>query len=372
MTASSGEGVVGTTAPPPEEERLRPDRGVRYVVRAQTPLSAAVAIVGALSLIVLFVGSVVVTTVIGWTPPETLAEAITSDAELAVLLLAVALGAAAAVAGAATYRRLPTKPTRDAAISGAVLGIQAVVLGALLLWFRSGDVDTFARNFFDFAALGEFWTRFVRGAVNTVILAVAGEGIGIVLGLVLSVFTLSSRRVVRAPARVYINFFRGTPLLWQLSFFFFGIVLGLRLDLGPYEVAILVLGLNAGAYSAEIFRAGIQSIERGQFEAARSLGMSYPQTLRLVILPQAFRRVIPPLTNEFVILIKDTSLVAVLGLTLSQQELLAVGRDIYAQTFNATPFLAAAAGYLAVTLPMIWAVGRLERHLRTGLASMGE
>jgi His/Glu/Gln/Arg/opine family amino acid ABC transporter permease subunit len=228
----------------------------------------------------------------------------------------------------------------------------------------------FARNFLEFEVLAEFWPRFFRAALNTIILALGGEGIGIALGLVLALFALSKRRVVRAPARIYINFFRGTPLLWQLSFFFFGIVLGLRLDLGPFEVAILVLGLNAGAYSAEVFRAGIQSIERGQFEAARSLGMGYFKALRYVILPQAILRVIPPLTNEFVILIKDTSLVAVLGLTLSQQELLAVGRDIFAQTFNATPFLASAAGYLVITLPMIRVVTWLEGRLQSGLTGI--
>jgi polar amino acid transport system substrate-binding protein len=98
--------------------------------------------------------------------------------------------------------------------------------------------------------------------------------------------------------------------------------------------------------------------------------MGYFKALRYVILPQAILRVIPPLTNEFVILIKDTSLVAVLGLTLSQQELLAVGRDIFAQTFNATPFLASAAGYLVITLPMIRVVTWLERRLQSGLTGI--
>ena len=252
-----------------------------------------------------------------------------------------------------------------------VLGVQAAALGGLYTWFRLGNVEVFARNFFEFALLGEYWSRFLRAMGNTVILALGGEAIGIAIGLMLAVLAISTHRVIRAPARVYINFFRGTPLLWQLSFFFFGVALGLRINLSAYQVAILVLGLNAGAYSAEIFRAGIQSIERSQFEAARSLGMGYFKALRLVILPQAFRRVIPPLTNEFVILIKDTSLVAFLGLTLSQQELLAVGRDIFRVTFNSTAFLASAAGYLAVTLPMIRFVTWLERRLRSGLTGIG-
>ena len=145
--------------------------------------------------------------------------------------------------------------------------------------------------------------------------------------------------------------------------------LGLR-DLGPFEVGALILGLNAGAYTAEIFRAGIQSLERGQMEAARSLGMSYGKAMRYVILPQAFRRVIPPLTNEFIILIKDTSLIVILGLTSGQRELFAVGRDLYSETFNATPYIASAIGYLAVTLPMIRYVTSLEKRLRSGLTGI--
>lgn len=352
-------------------DRRPPDRGLRYYMSEQTPLSVLAATAGAAALAVLFAGSVAVISAHGWTPSARLAEGIESPGQLSVLIATIGLGVAAAAIGAASFRRMRTKPSREAAISGAVLGLQAIALAGLYLWFRAGDVDTFARNFFELELLGEFWPRFLRAALNTVILAVSGEAIGIAIGLLVGIFALSGRSVVRAPARTYVNFFRGTPLLWQLSFFFFGIALGLRLNVGAYEVAILVLGLNAGAYSAEIFRAGIQSIERGQFEAARSLGMSYLQALRLVILPQAFRRVIPPLTNEFVILIKDTSLVAVLGLSLSQQELLATGRDIFSQTFNATPFLASAAGYLVVTLPMIRAVTWLERRMRSGLTGVG-
>jgi polar amino acid transport system permease protein len=362
---------ASAAGPPADDDRQAPDRGFRHTAREQTPLSLVALAAGGGALALIFVGSAVIATAYGWTPTTSLAAAITSGAELTVLLLAIALGAGAALVGLVGARRALTKVAREGSISGAVLGLQAIVLASFLLWFRNGDVERFARQFFDFALLGEFPGRFLRAAVNTVILALSGEAIGIVLGLLFAVFALSNRAVVRAPARVYINFFRGTPMLWQLSFFFFGIVLGLQLNVGVYTVAIVVFGLNAGAYSAEIFRAGIQSIERGQIEAARSLGMSYLKALRLVILPQAFRRVIPPLTNEFVILVKDTSLVVVLGLTLSQQELLSTARDIYAQTFNATPFLAAAAGYLAITLPMIWLVNRLERRLRSGLTGIG-
>lgn len=370
MSPRDRSGDVAVAGGPPLE-REYPDRGLRHSIREQTPVSAAIAAIGVASLATLVFGIVGVQTSYGWTPSENVAAAITSSAALAVLVVTIVLGVAAVALGLLLYGRMPRKSAREAAVAGAVLGAQAIALGGLMLWFRAGNVEVFARNFFEFSIVGEYWPDFVRGAVNTIILALSGEALGIAIGLVVGVFTLSARPVVRAPARIYINFFRGTPLLWQLQFFFFGIVLGLRLNLGPYEVAILVLGLNAGAYSAEIFRAGIQSLERGQFEAARSLGMGYMKAMRLVILPQAFRRVIPPLTNEFVILLKDTSLVIFLGLTLSQRELLTVGRDIYQTTFNATPFLATAAGYLIVTLPMIWAVSRLERKLRSGLTGIG-
>jgi His/Glu/Gln/Arg/opine family amino acid ABC transporter permease subunit len=363
MNASPG---VAPAAP-----RTRPQRGFRYTLAHQTPLSAAVAGTGAVGLALLLVGGAAVITAYGWTPSRNIAAGLASPEYGAVVWTAMVLGVVAAAAGWGLYRTLPTQAAREGATAGAVLGLQAAAFGALVLWFRQGDVALFARNFLEFELLADFWPRFVRAAGNTVVLAAGGQTIGIGLGLVFSVFALSTRRVVRAPARIYINFFRGTPLLWQLQFFFFGVVLGLRVGLTAYQTAILVLGLNAGAYTAEIFRAGIQSIERGQFEAARSLGMGHLKALRYVILPQAFRRVIPPLTNEFVILIKDTSLVAVLGLTFAQQELMATGRDIYQQTFNATPYLAAAAGYLAITLPLIRAVTWLERRLRSGLTGVG-
>jgi polar amino acid transport system permease protein len=348
----------------------RPDRGFRHFLREQNPRSVAIALIGGASLLLLLGGTAMVVTAFGWTPSENIAAALTSPAQGVVLIASLVLGAVAVALGWRTFRQMPTKASREASIGGAVLGLQSGVASLFLLWFRAGRVDVFARNFFEFEVVGRFWTRFVRGAVNTVVLAFGGESIGIALGLILAVFALSSRVTVRAPARTYINFLRGTPLLWQLQFFFFGVVLGLRLGLSPYQAAILVLGLNAGAYSAEIFRAGIQSIDRGQFEAARSLGMSYFQALRYTILPQAIRRVIPPLMNEFVILIKDTSLVAVLGLTFSQRELMSVGRNLYSLTFNATPFLASAAGYLVVTLPMIRFVTWLERKLRSGLTGI--
>lgn len=337
-----------------------------------TFLSAVALAIGAASLAIGVLGSGIFLTVEGLTPFEELVETATSRTQAMILYLTLASGVGAIAFGAAIYKRMPTKEAREAAVSGAALGIQAVLFALLFLLFRGGEkFPIFVRQFFSFALLEPFIDDFVNGAKNTLILALVGQALGMILGLFLALLVLSNRIVVRAPARLYINVIRGTPLLIQLSIGFFGVVLGLGLDISVFTIAAVILGLNAGGYTAEIFRAGIQSLERGQMEASRSLGMTYLQSMGYVIVPQAIRRVIPPLTNEFVILIKDTSLVAFLGLTFAQRELLSTGRDTYADLFNATPFLAAALGYLIVTLPLIRLVTALERRLRSGLVGIG-
>jgi polar amino acid transport system permease protein len=365
-----------------------PDRGIRHFTRQQTPWSWITLAIGIVALLLPFVGTAIILTAHGWTqdcppdvdravcaPTDPLGEGLLSPELGAVAYAAIGVGALAGLLALSQVRRVPNKQAREAAIAGAVLGVQAIVLAMVFLWFRGSDVERFARNFLDVGLLGNFFDRFVNGAKNTLILSFAGAALGFGLGLFIALFTMSKRAVVRAPARVYINFFRGTPLIWQLSFAGLGVVTALRLGWfsgtdGPYRVAILVLGLNLAAYSAEVYRAGIQSLERGQIEGARSLGLSYFQAMRYVIMPQAVRRVIPPLTNEFVILIKDTSLVVVLGLAFAQKELLGVGREIYSATFNATAWLGSAAGFLIVTLPMIRVVTLLERKLRSGLTTV--
>ena len=286
------------------------------------------------------------------------------------LYLGIGLGAAALALGASTYRRMDSKRKRDHAITGAVLGSQAVLLATVLLWFRSASPGLFAKHFLNFADLQGYGGAFLRGIRNTLVLAFAGEFGGIVIGLILGVLTLSTRRVVRAPARTYINFFRGTPLIWQLFAGNFMLLFGFGLHISAFVIAVIVFALNTGAYAAEVFRAGIQSIERGQMEAARSLGMSYFQAMRYAIVPQAVRRVIPPLMNEFVILIKDTALVLVLGLVESQYDILTAAREGQAATFNASFFTAAAVAYLVITLPLIGLVNAAEKRLRSGLVGI--
>jgi len=365
-----------------------PDRGIRHFARQQTPWSWITLAIGIVALLLPFVGTAIILTAHGWSqdcppdvdrtvcaPTDPLSEGLLSPELGTVAYATIGVGALAGLLALSQVRRVPNKQAREAAIAGAVLGVQAITLAMVFLWFRGSDVERFARNFLDVGLLGNFFDRFVNGAKNTLILSFAGAALGFGLGLFIALFTMSKRAVVRAPARVYINFFRGTPLIWQLSFAGLGVVTALRLGWfsgtdGPYRVAILVLGLNLAAYSAEVYRAGIQSLERGQIEGARSLGLSYFQAMRYVIMPQAVRRVIPPLTNEFVILIKDTSLVVVLGLAFAQKELLGVGREIYSATFNATAWLGSAAGFLIVTLPMIRVVTLLERKLRSGLTTV--
>jgi polar amino acid transport system permease protein len=299
-------------------------------------------------------------------------EGLRSDLETALLYGGILLGIAAIAIGWTTYKRMDTIRRREQAVTGAIVGVISVGIAAVLLLFRDGRPDLFAKHFLNFDVLGPYFPGdFVRAMKNTVILAFVGEFGGIAIGLILAIMALSKRRAARAPARVYINFFRGTPLIWQLAFFFFLLLFGFELKLGAFTVAMIVFALNTGAYAAEVFRAGIQSIERGQIEAARSLGMSYFQSMRYAIVPQAIRRVIPPLMNEFVILIKDTALVIVLGLIVGKEdELFTWARAGVSDTFNATFYTATALGYLAITLPLIRLVNGVEKRLRSGLVSI--
>lgn len=352
-------------------QAVKPARDLAWVRQESTPVSLGVLAVGAIGVFLVIVGTAVVITLNGFTPVEAIERGFKSNEIKFICLWSVVLGLGAAVAALFTARSMPTKVSREEAIAGGVLGAQAVVLGILLWMFSSGDVHKFAINYLDFAPVNKQFAAFLHGARNTVFLAFTSEVLGIVLGLVLAVFASSKRAVVRAPARTYINFFRGTPLLWQLIFIGVGIPLGLGINISTYTAAVIALSLNMGAYSAEVFRAGIQSIEKSQLEAARGLGMSYMQAMRYAIIPQAVRRVIPPLMNEFVILVKDTSLVVVLGLATNERELMSWGNQGYGNTFNASFLIYTALGYLAVCLPAIRIVNVLEKRLRSGLVGVG-
>lgn len=169
---------------------------------------------------------------------------------------------------------------------------------------------------------------------------------------------ISRRRYLRGIAVTYINLLRGTPLFLQIYIAFFGFpMLGFNPPTIPLGIG--VLAINCSAYLAEIFRAGIESIPKGQYEAARSLGMTWGQTMALIILPQTVRRVIPTMTSEFVMLYKDTSLLSSVGV----MELMMFSRNLTTTTGNITPYIVAALYYLVVTVPLIHVVTKVEKRM---------
>lgn len=202
---------------------------------------------------------------------------------------------------------------------------------------------------------------------NTVLYTVSGFVVGLVLGMVLALMRLSSVGPYRWVAGIYIEIFRGLPAL--LIFVFIGVAVplafpGTEIVGGTYGKVAIALGLVGAAYMAETFRAGIQAVPKGQMEAARSLGFSPARAMISIVVPQAFRIILPPLTNELVLLFKDSSLVLLLGVTLEERELSKFGRDLASQTANSTPILVAGLCYLLVTIPLGFVVRRLESKAR--------
>ncbi|SDG33800.1 polar amino acid transport system permease protein [Selenomonas sp. WCT3] len=181
--------------------------------------------------------------------------------------------------------------------------------------------------------------------------------IALPLGMLAALGRLSALKPLSRLVEFYIWLMRGTPLMLQLLFVYFALpMVGIRLP--DIAAALLAFTLNYAAYFAEIFRAGIQSVPKGQYEAAKTLGMSYPQTMRRIILPQVFRMVLPPVSNETINLVKDTSLVYILAMN----DLLRVARTIVQREFDMTPFLIAAVFYLAMTFVLTWGFKKLEAY----------
>lgn len=240
----------------------------------------------------------------------------------------------------------------------AVFVAAVIVIGVLADWDRLQN--QFAQQ--DLAL--RLFPRIITIALrNTVVYTLSGFVFGLVLGLVIAMMRLSSVTPYRWVASVYIELFRGLPAL--LIFIFVGVAVplafpGTEIPGGTYGKVALGLGLVAAAYMAETIRAGIQAVPKGQMEAARSLGFSHARAMVSVIIPQAFRIVIPPLTNELVLLFKDSSLVLFLGVTLEERELTKFGRDLASETANSTPILVAGLCYLLVTVPLSLVVRRLE------------
>lgn len=230
-------------------------------------------------------------------------------------------------------------------------------------WFgqaaESGAVADGGRAF-DPGIIARTWSFFLRGVWMTAMMAVSALALGLPIGLALALARVQSSRWVSVPAAVYVEIMRGTPLLVQILFVYF-VLPTFGINLPAYASGVLALTLNAAAYISETIRAGILSIDAGQMEAARALGMSYWQAMRRIILPQTFRRVVPPLTNEGIALLKDSSLVSVIGLT----ELARTGQELasrYAAPLTIWPFVALL--YLVLTFPLTRVAERLERRWR--------
>jgi len=228
----------------------------------------------------------------------------------------------------------------------------------------------------DFSFMGQYWRYYLVGAKNTLLLAVLAVAGGVLLGMFLALGRLSRRAALRAAAASYVEFVRGTPLLVQLFVVYYGLEkAGLRLPELPwlskalglsapdFLAGAITLAVNSAAYVCEIFRAGIQAVDRGQGEAARSLGLGRRAAFRLVVLPQAVRNVLPALGNELVVVIKESSIVSVIGIA----ELMYKADTVRGVTFRPfEPLLVAAVLYFLMTYPLSRGLAGLERRLRDG------
>ena len=245
-------------------------------------------------------------------------------------------------------------------------------------------------SLFRFDVVGEYWPLFVEGAGMTLKLTVACVFCGVILGMILGMARMAEARHaplkqilhygVRWPVTVWVSFFRGTPLFVQIFLMYFavlpvfihpvdGLVISgplarsLRSDYGALMAGFFAISLNAGAYMSEVFRAGIQSLDKGQSEAARSVGMNYWQCMRHIVLPQAFRRMLPALGNNAIAILKDSSLVSAIGLT----ELAYAARTVGGASARYwEPYLTISAMYWVMTLGLAWLIHVLEQRLGKG------
>ncbi|MBQ6453479.1 MAG: amino acid ABC transporter permease [Coriobacteriales bacterium] len=225
-------------------------------------------------------------------------------------------------------------------------------------WVEKWNSVPFLRTFFKPQLIVASFPSLFKGWLRAMALVLIGFPLAIPLGLVLALLKIGKFKLTKGLASLYVNVVRGTPLFLQIYIAFFGLPL-MGITANNYVVGVIVLAMNSSAYLCEIFRAGIQSIHKGQFEAAASLGMNGAQTMFNVIIPQTVRRVIPTMTSEFILLYKDTSLLSAVGV----MELMMFGKSLVANTGNITPYIVAACYYLLVTLPLIKLVNVLEARL---------
>ncbi|MEV7969794.1 amino acid ABC transporter permease [Sphaerisporangium sp. NPDC088356] len=263
--------------------------------------------------------------------------------------------------------RARLSPRKRQRISRAIqyVVLVAVLVTVVLLTNWQGLAENFTKMDVAKQALPDVFTVALK---NTIIYTVGGFVLGSLGGLLLALMRMSSVRPYRWIATIYIEIFRGLPaLLIFLFILFLPLALsGFQIPGGTYGQGILGLTIVSSAYMAETLRAGLQAVPKGQSEAARSLGMSHSRAMISVVIPQAIRIVIPPTTNQFVSLLKDSSLVLFLGVSGEYVELTKFGNDLASTTSNATPILVVGLTYLLVTIPLGYLAGRLEKRQAKG------
>jgi polar amino acid transport system permease protein len=224
-------------------------------------------------------------------------------------------------------------------------------------------------TFFDLPLiLGTLPTLLREGLLNTLLLTVLASVIGLIVGVALASGLMSRYRLLRLPCRWYVDVLRGLPHILSINLIGQGLPLAGITVFGSwtYGYAALAIGLMEGAYMAEIFRSGFQSVEKGIVEAARSLGLSRAKTMRLIVIPIGFRRVLPALTGQFILVIKSTALVYLLGLATGQREMFAIAQDSSSNNASLSPLVAAGLLYLVITVPLTYAVNAWDRRMREG------
>jgi len=212
----------------------------------------------------------------------------------------------------------------------------------------------------DFSIVIPYLQLFIRGSLVAIEITALAVLMGVIIGTFVGMGKMSKVFIIRAICTVYVEVIRGTPLLVQLLIFYFGLPQIIGYSLSEFPAAVIALGINSGGYVAEIVRGGILAVDKGQMEAARSLGMSYVQAMRYIILPQAFKKMIPPLGNEFITLLKNSSLATTIGFP----ELTRAAQVVAGNTYRPfEPYITAALFYLIMTLSFTQILGVVERRL---------
>ncbi len=225
--------------------------------------------------------------------------------------------------------------------------------------FFSNWWNDLSAEFYQNFIYNDRWLQLLDGLTVTLYITLGAVVLGIILGILLALLRLSRNKLARGFAKIYLTVFRGTPLLIQLLIINYVVFSGIRIP--PVIVAIIAFGMNSGAYVAEIVRSGILSVDNGQTEAARSLGLNQTQTMRYIILPQAFKNILPTLANEVIVLLKETSIVGYITIS----DLTRAGDLIRSRTFSAfMPLIGVAIVYLLMTTLLSFIFGKIERRMR--------